>query len=136
MLRKLFLLLTSLAAAAVGVFLWSKRDELGGEIERTRGERRSGAEGKPRAGVPVEAAARAGSAGGAAGRPNGPVPASPPIEGAAPPAGSRAARVTPRDAESAPASAAEEQCLATTQSGARCTRPAEPGTRHCWQHAE
>jgi hypothetical protein len=114
MLRKLFLLLTSLAAAAVGVFLWSKRDELKGEIERTRGEWRSGAEGKP----------------------NGPVPASPPIEGAAPPAGSRAARVTPRDAESAPTSAAEEQCAATTQSGVRCTRPAEPGTRHCRQHEE
>jgi hypothetical protein len=128
MLRKLFLLLTSLAAAAVGVFLWSKRDELKGEIERARGERRSGAEGKPRASEPVTA--------GAAGRPNGPVPASPPIEGAAPPAGSRAARVTPRDAESAPTSAAEEQCAATTQSGVRCTRPAEPGTRHCWQHEE
>jgi hypothetical protein len=112
MLRKLFLLLTSLAAAAVGVFLWSKRDELKGEIERTRGERRSGAEGKPRASEPVAA--------GAAGRPNGPVPASPPIEGAA----------------SAPTSAAEAQCAATTQSGVRCTRPAEPGTRHCWQHEE
>jgi endonuclease YncB( thermonuclease family) len=29
---------------------------------------------------------------------------------------------------------AATQCAATTKSGKRCTRNAEPGTKHCWQH--
>lgn len=27
-----------------------------------------------------------------------------------------------------------ERCAATTGSGRRCSRPAEEGSRHCWQH--
>ena len=97
MFRKLLLLLGASAAAAVAWFVWKQRDELRGEIERTRGEWRSGAAGKPRARVPVPGG-------------NGPPPASEAV------------------------GEAVERCLATTRSGARCTRPAEPGSRHCWQH--
>jgi len=31
--------------------------------------------------------------------------------------------------------AAPRQCAATTKSGKRCARPAEPGSDYCWQHA-
>jgi HAMP domain-containing protein len=129
MFRKLLLLLAAAAAAAVAWFVWKERDELRGEIERTRGEWRSGAAGKPRARVPAPGV-------------SGPQPAeaSAAVDADAEPpaAGSREARVTPRDEHSAPTSEAAGQavgrCIATTQSGARCTRPAEPGASHCWQH--
>lgn len=36
---------------------------------------------------------------------------------------------------SSAASAPGGRCVATTQSGSRCTRPADEGSRYCWQHA-
>lgn len=35
-----------------------------------------------------------------------------------------------------PASGEPDRCAATTQSGKRCSRPAESGSRFCWQHGE
>jgi hypothetical protein len=47
-------------------------------------------------------------------------------------AGPAAARPAP-----APRPTAEPpRCAATTRSGKRCTRPAEEGSRFCWQHAD
>jgi len=124
MLRKLFLLLSGLAAAAVGLVVWTKRDELKDEIERARGEWRAG----PGAGGGAAAPSNGGAAASgprAAGRANGrPAP------------GSRSAPVGPRPVPGAAAAAAQPQrCVATTRSGSRCTRDAEPGSDRCWQHA-
>lgn len=129
MLRKLFLFCTSLAAAAVGVFLWKKRDELEAEIERIRGERRAGLRSAPSArhGAPAVngSGGRLDGASQAAARPARKAPA--PRRGPA--------RVTPGDTGAAAGeSAAESRCQARTRSGKRCTRPAEPGSDHCWQH--
>ena len=39
-------------------------------------------------------------------------------------------------APSGPEATAEpRRCAAVTKSGKRCTRPAEPGSDYCWQHA-
>ena len=49
-------------------------------------------------------------------------------------------RVAPLDADAGPEAAEEKdseeaRCQAHTRSGKRCTRPAEPGSDYCWQHA-
>lgn len=48
----------------------------------------------------------------------------------------RAGRGSAEPPEETPHPAAVEggRCAATTRGGSRCTRPAEPGSRFCWQH--
>jgi len=49
------------------------------------------------------------------------------------------ARPAPERAAPTPqpsASGEPAQCAATTQSGKRCSRPAEAGSRFCWQHGK
>lgn len=105
MLRRLFLLIATVATGALVYLAWTRRDELQRMGERAAGEWRS-------------ATAGAGGSAGRTGRPqvNGPQPGEP------------EARVP---ASSAP----RARCAATTRSGKRCTRLAEPGSERCWQHA-
>jgi hypothetical protein len=123
MLRKLFLLLSGLAAAAVGFVVWTQRDELKGEIERARGERRAG----PGTGAGSRPVARSNGSAAASG------PRSAGKVNGQPAPGSRSG--SPRPVRVA-AAAQPRRCAATTQSGSRCTRDAEPGSDRCWQHAE
>ena len=45
------------------------------------------------------------------------------------------AYLTPSEGEGSPKSAAATvRCAANTSNGKRCTRPAEAGSRYCWQH--
>lgn len=152
MLRKLFVFCSSItaavAAAAAGVFLWKRRDELGAEVERIRGERRAGLRTAPSArhGAPRQSASPPGSAPrNAAPSPSARVSpqdtgaANPPTNGRVP--GKPEARVTPLDTEAGPAegdspeeTATQSRCQAKTNSGNRCARAAEPGSEFCWQH--
>jgi len=173
MLRKLFLFCTTLAAAAAGVFLWKKRDELEAEVERIRGERRAGLRSapSPRHGAPaVNGSGRSldGASQADAGPERltperqtpaprrGPGRVTPGDTGAASPPedaadaldpGEPEPRVAPLGADAGPEAAggegggegdqegSEARCQAHTRSGKRCTRPPEPGSDYCWQHA-
>ena len=108
MLKRLFLLLATVATGALVYVAWTRREELQRMGERAAGEWRS-------------ATATAGAGGSAAhgGRPrvNGPQPGEPGAR-----VGTAASTPSPR-------------CAATTRSGERCTRVAEPGSDVCWQHA-
>ena len=162
MLRRLFLLVSTVAAAAAGLFLWTRRDELGAEVERIRGERRAGLRSAPSArhGAPLHprgegAAAPAPGATTGASRVNGhdavearvtpldrkAAPAEPKALGTelhtteAVTSGAAAAGAAEVAATEELASVAEApQCQAHTKSGKRCARDAEPGSDRCWQH--
>jgi hypothetical protein len=46
------------------------------------------------------------------------------------------AAAAPEASPSGPQATAEpRRCAGLTQSGKRCSRPAEPGSDYCWQHA-
>ena len=128
MIRRLLWILTGLgAAAAAGVLLLRRGGlELPGVSKRPKGDPRGGP---------------------------GRVPAQPaePVE--VPEAGSEQARVLPgpgvrppkqgavrrgEAAKAAETETAEEptQCAGITRNGERCSRPADAGSRFCWQHRE
>lgn len=119
MWRRLFLILSTLAAGAVAYLAWTRRDELRRELERVQGEWRSGVRDEPGPARRPGAASRETTEG-----------------TRTPPSGSSTARAEPDPA--AAAGAPDEprpRCAAETRSGRRCSRPAEPGSQYCWQHA-